>query len=212
MINDFIKWLKIELQQTLPGESAQYKMAPKLRNSVSHYLQNNPNYKTGAVNVLLYQKQNKIYSVLILRNSYNGAHSAQVSFPGGKIEPNETVVNAAIRETYEEIGIAQHVVEHVGNLSNLYIPASNFLVHTVITVLNHEPVFIKDEREVSKVIEFPIQNLFNAEIKKETIINTSYAKNIEAPYYEIDKQVVWGATAMILSEFEQLLLPYKNKL
>lgn len=211
-MNNFVEWLKNRLQQDLPGDVAQYKMAPKLRQSSSHYLQNNPNHKTGAVNILLYAKQDKMHTVLTLRNSYNGAHSSQVSFPGGKLEQSEDIVTAAIRETFEEIGIEQQHMQHIGNLSHLYIPASNFLVHPIITVLTDIPSFKPDVREVNKIIEFPLQNLFNEAIKKETVINTSYGLKIPAPYYEIDEQVVWGATAMILSEFEQLLLPYKNNL
>lgn len=209
---NFIEWLKIKLQQDLPGSMAQNLMAPKLRQLPTHYLQNNPNPKNGSVNVLLYFKQNKIYSILTLRSSYIGTHSAQVSFPGGKIEQNETVLEAAIRETFEEIGVAKQQIFPIGNLTPLYIPASNFLVHPVVSVVNNNPLFIPNAREVSQIIEFPLHSLFDDGLKKETVITTSYSQKISAPYYEINKQVVWGATAMILSEFEQLLLPYKNKL
>jgi 8-oxo-dGTP pyrophosphatase MutT (NUDIX family) len=207
MFNRFVQQLKQQLQVSLPGEEAQYRMAPQLRRSSLHYLQQNPDHKKGSVMLLNYECNGKLCLALTLRQAYNGVHSAQVSFPGGRIEPDETVIAAALRETNEEIGIEPAAITTVGLLSPLYIPASNYLVHPVVGWLDGEPMFRKDEREVAAIFDFPLIDLVREGIPQLADMSTSSGIGIRAPYYEIQGNKVWGATAMILSEFSAVLNP-----
>ena len=121
--------------------------------------------------------------------------------PGGKRdEADDSFVATALRETYEEIGVLVAEKQVIGELTNFYIPPSNFIIQPVVAWLENTPNFILSEREVVEVLEIPIAHFaYSEEIKKEKLIKSSYANEV-MPYYNLDQHSVWGATAMILSE------------
>ncbi len=204
-----IKKIFNELKSELPGLSSHIKMTPYQRKSAKEAIDSNLNPRIAAVLILIYQKDESIFFVLIKRKDYDGHHGGQVSFPGGKKENGETIKETALRETEEEIGIEKDSISILGTLSQVYIPPSNFLITPFIGYINHVPHFKIQEREVEYIIEVPIEQLLkesNVKIKK--IPLTKYAKvniEMEAPYFELNKQIVWGATALVLSEFKDIL-------
>jgi 8-oxo-dGTP pyrophosphatase MutT (NUDIX family) len=164
---------------------------------------NNP--RDSAVLVLLYPADEKIYVLLMLRTTDTGVHSGQVSFPGGKYETEDgTFKNTALREAGEELGIVKEQVTIIGELSPLYIPPSNFLVHPFVGYSIEKPTILPSNAEVNKVIKMDIELLFDDNLKQRKTIDVR-GYSIDTPYYNIYGNVVWGATAMILSEFEEIL-------
>ena len=199
---ELYKQIVAGLSQPLPGLEAQKKMAPSTRNPTR--IQHREVAQKSAVTLLLFQKLNNWYIALIKRNIYHGKHSAQISFPGGKYEESDqNLLTTAIRETHEEIGIKLRENQILGELSSLYIPISNFIVHPYIALLEETPVYqINDE--VQYIIEYPLEHLCDP-LKKEIKTIESQDHLIEAPIYICDEDYIWGATAMILSEFSELI-------
>jgi 8-oxo-dGTP pyrophosphatase MutT (NUDIX family) len=162
--------------------------------------------RIGGVLIALYPDNGQIRTVLMKRPDYKGTHSGQVSFPGGKQELHDPDITAtALREAREEVGMPVEQVKILGKLSELYIPASNFLVHPVVGVLDSAPELVPDAHEVERILLPELAHFFKEDIIKETSITVSHGLTLRAPYYDVDGQVVWGATAMILSEFTQVL-------
>jgi len=187
-------WIEI-LRHKLPGEEAQLRMAPTFRGEFA---------STGlaveaAVLVLFYPRDGKTHLVFMKRNEYDGPHSAQVSFPGGARESGDlTLEETAIRETREELGISGKI-EVLGSLTPLHIPVSNFMVFPFVGWMEEIPVFRPDPTEVQYVIEAPLAGLLDpSNIDSETLYH--HALPVETPFYRVEKEKIWGATAMMLSE------------
>jgi 8-oxo-dGTP pyrophosphatase MutT (NUDIX family) len=214
----FIQELEKKLKETLPGAEAQQVMAPAHRLSSSEYLKTVTNYRKGSVLILLYEKNNQTHFMLTLRSSYKGIHSGQISLPGGKIEATDKDhLSAALRETYEEIGIPPQNIELIGELSQLYIPPSNFLVFPVVGYIKNIHPFRKDEKEVAELIDVATSVLLLPEFRESKIMDLSRGLNapelnrVKVPYFNIHGHHVWGATAMILSEFAEIIRPFSTK-
>ena len=207
MFEEFIKCIGKRLEQTLPGEKAQHKMAPVGRKPMSQYLDKSPNAKRSAILILLYPHEGKVHTVFILRPAYDGNHSGQVAFPGGKFEARDlTLEKAALRETEEEIGVLANEVKVLGKLTALYIPVSNFMVHPFVGTVSAKPQFLINPKEVEKIIETELEELFEDTIVKEKkILFSSLNREISAPYFDIKGHTVWGATAMIISELKEIV-------
>nr|WP_294937936.1 CoA pyrophosphatase [uncultured Flavobacterium sp.] len=204
---DFLKYIpKIEKEKLLSVE-AHMKMAPLERVSslsTKDYLDKNP--KKAAVMMLLYPRNNKAHLALIVRNSYPGIHASQIAFPGGKVEPTDIDLKfTALRETHEEIGVSPDVIEVVRPFSELYIPPSNFLVSPFLGIVHEEITFVPSPYEVKRVLELPLKELLDDRIITKVIMSTSYAENISVPVFNVDKYVVWGATAMMMSELKETI-------
>ena len=161
------------------------------------------NPKRGSVLILIYTENDEFLTVFIKRTEYKGVHSGQVSFPGGRFEPGDlNYEKTALRESQEEIGINISEVEIIGKLSDLYIPPSNFLVSPFIGFISSRPLFKMDKKEVAGIIEVPLNNLLEKSENHGTgYIKTSNNVAIQAPFYEVGGYQIWGATAMITSEF-----------
>jgi len=204
---EFLKHVPKFLEVSLPAREAHFKMVPFERlESLKNQNLGSFNPKTAAVMMLLYPKRGKTHLVLIVRNSYEGIHSAQIALPGGKFELNdENYLNTALRETHEEIGIHPENIQIIRAFTQLYIQASNFLVYPFLGFCQEEVNFIPDETEVAQIIELPIADFLKDDLIVNTTMSTSYAKNIEIPAFKINEHIVWGATAMMLSELKEVL-------
>jgi 8-oxo-dGTP pyrophosphatase MutT (NUDIX family) len=210
----FIQELKKQLSQPLPGAEAQQIMAPAHRLSTEHYLKTVKNYRKGSVLILLFEQEEQLHFVLTLRQSYDGIHSGQVSLPGGKIEESDANhLAAALRETEEEIGIPRTEIEILGELSELYIFPSNFMVKPVVGYLNAKPQFKKDDKEVAEVIVVATSDLLSEDVRQHKFMDLSRGLKapdltaVKVPFFNINGHHVWGATAMILSEFAEVTRP-----
>ncbi len=143
--------------------------------------------------------------LLILRKTYEGIHSNQVGFPGGKVEEGDTGLSyTALRETHEEVGIHPEKINLIRPLTEIYIPPSNFMVQPFLGIMNETPLFIPQESEVEEVIEVSVTDFLNDNAVATEIVNTSYGIKIDIPVYKLNDYTVWGATAMILSEVKEL--------
>ncbi len=206
MIAEQIQRISSLLNQPLPGEEAQFEMVSYKRPPAHQARKVDPNPRLSAVLALLYPKDNALHTVLMLRPEYEGVHSAQVSFPGGrKEEADASLEITALREAREEVGIVPGDVQLLGQLTEVYIPPSRFLVTPYIGYVNYTPHFIPDAREVQAVIETPLSTLLNEAIVKRKDITLSNGFTLNTPYFDVDGHVVWGATAMMLSEFKAIL-------
>ena len=204
-LEDFSIRLKQRLSGSLPGDLAHATLrATPLGNTMplfNHKLPPRP----GGVLILLYEQQGIIKFPLIKRQEYLGAHSGQVSFPGGKAEPGEAPIQAALREGEEEIGINRTELNVLGTLSDFFVVPSNFLVTPVIATMVSEPVFKPDSYEVAKILYGSIDELIKEDAIREKEILAAGKFRMMAPHFEIDGEVVWGATAMMLNEFRMIL-------
>ena len=190
----------------LPGKEAHVKMAPQpldLRRFTTAFAE--PPKKSGVL-LLFYPDEGAVYFPLIKRPQYPGVHSGQVGFPGGKMEPTDPdILFTALREAEEEIGIDAGKVEVLGRLSDLYIPASNFLVTPVVGLIDQKPSFVPEQREVARIIATEVISLFHPEIRKQTKLAVGGGIYLDTPYFAVEHEVVWGASAMIFSELVQVL-------
>jgi 8-oxo-dGTP pyrophosphatase MutT (NUDIX family) len=198
--------LQLAFQGALPGKEAQLLMAPQPIDPRRIAAKVPEDHRKSGVLLLFYPDASTIYFPLIKRPQYPGAHSGQVALPGGKVEEGDPdVVFTALREAEEEIGIDAGKVEVIGSLTELYIPVSNFLVSPIVGFLDHKPTFVPEQREVARIIPTALNHLVQPEIVKQTPISLGGGKYLETPYFDIAGEVVWGATAMILSELIQVL-------
>ncbi len=198
-------WLSKRLQQPLPGEQAHRQMASSIRTSLKLQSQPDETTRTGAVCLLLYPQGIDWHIPLIIRPEYDGAHSGQISLPGGKVEQTDAnIAAAALREMQEEVGVVTSTVQVLGELTPLFIPASNFMVHPVVAITSQKPFFRTDPFEVAALLEVTLQDLQDVtkRSKKDILVR---GITVQAPYFDIQQQTIWGATAMILSELLEIL-------
>jgi 8-oxo-dGTP pyrophosphatase MutT (NUDIX family) len=196
--------LKDSAGKILPGIEAQYRMAPALRKTLDDYILLFPDHRKSAVLLLIYPDQNNIANLLLIeRPSGDHVHSGQIALPGGRIEELETSADAAKRETEEEVGVKANAIEIIFPLTELFIPASKFLVQPFAGIVGFTPEFIPGAGEVASLVPVSLEELITLEVFEKQF-KTFYG-NIVAPYYNIKGHAVWGATAMILSEFRQLI-------
>ena len=206
MFQDFISKFEERLRQPLPGAEAQFKMASRFRLPIDMEQFDLSKARKGAVLILLYPHEEKINTILTLRPSYDGVHSGQVSFPGGKLDPtDESLAAAALREAEEEVGLNRNEITLIGTITNLYIPPSNFLVSPFVGIMNKKPLLTRNEREVEKIMEVPVTHFLNEKIKGNKTVTPSEFLSFETPYYDVEGHAVWGATAMMLSELMEII-------
>jgi len=207
LFTEFIKYIPKILTQPLPAVTAHIKMAPLERvATLSPEYYNNNNPRRSAVMMLFYPKRGKATLVLIKRNTYPGIHSAQISFPGGKAEGyDKDLKDTALRETWEEIGVLQTDIDVVMPFTEIYIPPSNFLVAPFLGLSLNEPVFKPNPDEVQELIELPLDVFLDDATVINTVMQTSYSQTTSVPAFKIGEHLVWGATAMILSELKETI-------
>lgn len=202
-----IRRLQELLKGPLPGAAAHEIMSPAGRGNTEELIQNllTPP-RNSAIMILLYLDENDIYMVLIKRPDYDGVHSGQISFPGGKYEEtDQDFEQTALRETWEEIGVDAASIQTIGALTRIYIPPSNFLVYPYIGYCSQRPVFTTDA-EVDRLILVPVNILSKEDIvqKGKFWAGGRHSFQVNAPYFYINDERVWGATACILSELKEI--------
>lgn len=198
--------LRDRLQGPLPGMAAHERMMPATRKTIYRDITIPADAKKSAVLILMYPGKDGLQFPLIERTEYPGVHSKQIGLPGGAWETEDVdYVATALRETEEEIGVNRHEIEVIGLLSALYIPPSNFWVQPVVGYVHAKPPLVPDPAEVAGIIETPLAHLLDPAIAMESKIQHSSGMTLTVPSYLIQGHVVWGATAMMLSELAALM-------
>jgi 8-oxo-dGTP pyrophosphatase MutT (NUDIX family) len=199
------------LTKDLPGEQAHQRMAPTDRPISSFAKENANSFKESSVAIILIHLENSLEIVLIQRPVYEGNHSGQISFPGGKREASDlNLYQTAIRECFEEIGVELEAEHYIGTLTPVFIPVSSFHVEANLFYLNEVPAFHKDEREVDSIFTIKIAELMDEQNTKTKMMNLPNNLKIkEVPYFDLENKVIWGATALILSELKEIIKQIK---
>ncbi len=204
--NIFKSHLQKAIQKPLGGISILLEMAPEIRKRISEDSIAGKNPRKAAVIALFYPDIKKeVYFSLMQRAQYNGTHSAQISFPGGKAElSDKNLEHTALRETEEEFGINAGCIKIIKELTTTYIPPSNFLVTPFLGLCESTPVFTPNN-EVEAIIEIKLSELLNEKNSGTTNITTSYQTDMKTPCFNFNGHIVWGATAMMLNEIKHML-------
>lgn len=212
-IHLFLEQLKTELLTELPGVEAHLKLAPEIRYNELKTENIPDDAMESAVLILLYPIDKQLYTVVILRNKYDGAHSGQISLPGGKREESDKdFMQTALREAQEEIGINLENIEIIGQLSRFYVKPSNFIIYPFIAFQSERPVFHPDPKEVQRVIEINISEEISYPMIASKTLTFRNSIRINAPGFNIGNEFMWGATAMIFSELLQVLISTNENL
>uniref|UniRef100_UPI003217FEC9 NUDIX hydrolase n=1 Tax=uncultured Draconibacterium sp. TaxID=1573823 RepID=UPI003217FEC9 len=189
------------LREKLPGASSHLKMLPPGR-KLEVPPHKTTHTKNSSVLLLLYQEESELRVILIKRPSFMKHHAGQIALPGGRMEDGETAVNTALRETYEEIGIRSEDIQILGKLSGFYVEVSNFQIQPIVGWLRKKPVIRLNMQEVEKTLSFPI-NEFKPpfqQVELQTITG-----KLLVPCIKYNGEIIWGATAMILAEFYDVI-------
>ncbi len=198
-----IQQLRERLQQPLPGRVAQERMIGRV---IGMPLKVPDNARPSAVLCMLFPVDGALNMLLMKRREDKGAHSGQVSFPGGSYEQSDADFKAtALREAQEEVGILSSDVDILGALTPLYIPVSNFNVYPFVGYAGQRPIYNLSHNEVSYTIEVPIKSLFHPDRKTQVDVTSPAIPGVirQVHAYKLeDGTIIWGATAMIISELE----------
>jgi 8-oxo-dGTP pyrophosphatase MutT (NUDIX family) len=205
----FYDWLKTRLSQPLPGPVSQNKLTSLSRLRKLLELGIPGNARKGAVLLLLFPSDGKLSLVFMQRPEYNGVHSGQISFPGGKAErTDKSLIDTALRESKEEVGIEPTKVKILGTLTPLYIPPSNFHITPVVGFSIYTPLFNPDPEEVASIIIIPLDHFFMPDAIKTRSVRTGFGVSMQVPAFTFGESTIWGATAMVLNEFREIALEY----
>lgn len=204
--NGFRLRLRERFTQKLPGKKAQFRLAPFHRSVENESEILTDNVKESSVLILLFPEDNSVKTAVILRNEYNGAHSGQISLPGGQKEKSDrSAYQTALRESNEEAGINPEYIELCGELTSLYIPRSNFRVFPFVGTTDMKPEFSIDPREVKELIVFDLMEIINQEAVKYKTFRYGEKLTFDAPGFYVGGHFMWGATAMIFGEFIEMI-------
>ena len=198
----FEEELTRRLQRSLPGPTAQHRMAPPFRDSSPAYPTTVPNSREAAILALFFpstHSENSAELLLTVRPEGMSNHAGQVAFPGGRHEAGEQLQDTALRETEEEVFIPSSSIRVAGALTPLYIPPSNFIVHPFVGFVTEQPDLSVTSDEVARCFGVTVAHLRNPETSR-VATRKWKSESHEVPYFALDGEFVWGATAMILSE------------
>lgn len=160
--------------------------------------------RRAGVLLLLYEKDGRLHVLFTRRGINVQRHAGEISLPGGELEPDDaSALEAAIRETQEEIGVSVRKDQVLGRLGDVDIPVSNFLVTPFVVLLDEAPEPAPDGAEISEVIELPVEELSNPSIlRQRTFVREGVSRKMW--FYEHPRYTIWGATGRILKEFLEL--------
>jgi len=206
-----IEHLREALRGELPGHDAFLHLSGYKRPDLEAAMKLEPRPRESAVLALLYPRSGQLYTLLMLRPEYDGVHSGQVAFPGGRREEVDTTIQeTALREFTEETGAPTRGFDLLGALTQVYIPPSRSLVTPFLAFAQELPPTTPDPREVAALIETPLEELLRPDVVQ---VRRQYiqvmGREAEIPYFDLQGQVVWGATAMMLAELRELLLRFR---
>lgn len=203
----FIARLTALMREPLPGHDTFRELSGYQRPDLDEVMRRTPPPRESAVLVLFYPKSDLWHTLLMLRPTYEGVHSGQVSFPGGKREPDDaTLLDTAVREFREETGAAVPDLRVIGELSRVFIPPSNTVVTPVVGWCEHLGTLRPDTREVARLIETSMDELLREDLlRRRSLYIQVLGREAEVPYWDIQGQVVWGATALMIAELRELL-------
>jgi len=205
----FVNTFKTVLEShPLPGEKAQHLMASDFYKEKKIDIATISGYKKSAVCLLLYEKNETPHFLLIKRPDTHQFHAGQIALPGGSCDAGETYEQTALRELFEETGVKIGEENILGKLSPLYIPVSNFYIQPIVAYAPTGTSFHATQ-EVEKIIEFSLIDLLDESILSETEVTTMGDIKLKTPYFKVQGFVLWGATAMLLSEVKQLLKEHR---
>jgi len=190
----------------LPGEHAHDDALPGLSNHRRKAQEADKSPKISSVAAIVYPIDGSANVLLTKRQSYEGVHSGQISFPGGKVEESDpSLESAARREVEEEVGIEHSLPELVSVLSEVYIPPSRFLVHPHLFIMDTLPQLHLNEREVHSVIHLPIEVLLDDQYVVQGEVSVASGLKLKTPFFYYEGHKIWGATAMMLNEIKYIL-------
>lgn len=191
------------LKAELPGKRSHLKMVPPGRELVVND-QDIDLVRYSSVLLLLFPEDGQIYTCLIKRNASMRHHPGQISFPGGQTEEGESPEVTALREAQEEIGISPLDVQLLGRLSELYVSVSRYTIFPYVGWMSHKPDFRLNRDEAEKLLLLPVRQFQKKPEIKQMLMSTSFGV-MEVPCYLFEEEIIWGATAMILTEFFDLI-------
>lgn len=197
--------LRTRLKEPLPGSLAHEPLRATSLDGPRPNFEHKSPPKPGSVLVLLYPDEGSVRFPLTKRPEYLGAHSGQISFPGGKAEPNETPIETALREGEEEVGVRPSSIEVIGTLSQFFVIPSNFIVTPVVGVARTKPLFVPDPVEVVRILEADLSDILKEDAVGVRDIVAARIYNLRAPHFLVEHEVVWGATAMMLNELRLIV-------
>ncbi len=203
--DQWVEQLRQVLKGPLPGATAHEPLRATAVGEIRPVFEHKTPPKPGSVLILLYPDRGEIRFPLTKRPEYLGAHSGQVSLPGGKAEAGETPIETALREGEEEIGVRASDIEVIGTLSNFFVIPSNFMVTPVVGIQRSKPLFTPDPVEVVRVLEGTVRDLVRDDAVAVKEITAARVYRLQAPHFLIEDEVVWGATAMMLNELRMVM-------
>ncbi|MCP4457577.1 MAG: CoA pyrophosphatase [Cytophagales bacterium] len=205
-LDALVHFLKARLTEPMPGMDASMEMFPSLVNGERIKIKHDDNAKEAAVIILLYQDGDTVRFPIIQRPIYPGVHSGQMALPGGKSEETDRdLIETALREMEEEIGVPAEDVDVIGSLSSFFVAVSNFQILPVIGLIRNQPEYIPQESEVADIISADVSHLMSDDYLKEKEMVVTGGVTLRSPYFDLEGRTVWGATSMMLNEFKAIL-------
>ena len=203
--SECIAILRRQLQRPLPGTDAHISMAPRVKPHSQDLKVDDKTCRKAGVLSVLFPMGLETGLLLTKRRETLSQHAGQISFPGGRNEPDESLRETALRETREEVGLLPDYIDVVGELSPLYISVSNFCVYPFIGAVDFAPEDLEPQTsEVQKIIALPLAKLAdpaNKQVERWTLRDTP----VDVPFYRVEEEIIWGATAMMIAELLEVL-------
>jgi 8-oxo-dGTP pyrophosphatase MutT (NUDIX family) len=153
----------------------------------------------------LFEESDEARIVLTRRAAHLRSHTGEVAFPGGRLEPGEEPVAAALRETQEEIGLDPREVEILGELAPLTTMSSGSRITPFVGVVGRRPRLVPNPAEVDRVFDVSLAELISHGVYREERWDMRGLRDRPMHFFELEEETVWGATARILVELLELV-------
>jgi 8-oxo-dGTP pyrophosphatase MutT (NUDIX family) len=203
VMDEIVAQLAARFAEPLPDADARRRFAPRPPRGNWDPSRIPDTARPAAALLLLYPHADRVHVVLTERHSDLPHHPGQISLPGGRVDPGETLSHTALREAQEEVGVDPSQVRILGSLSSVFVFVSNFTIHPFVGVTTARPSFALAPQEVEALIEVPLDHLRDP-ARFHWGRRTREGISMEFPYFDLGDREVWGATAMILGEFAVL--------